>query len=32
MKTRLLRLEYDPDVNCFYLQLKDAPVARSVDY
>jgi len=31
MKTRLLRLEYDPDVNCFYLQLKDAPVARSVD-
>ena len=31
MKTQCLRLEYDPTVNCFYLQLKDAPVARSVD-
>lgn len=31
MKTNLLRLEYDPEVNCFYLRLKKARVVRSVD-
>jgi uncharacterized protein YuzE len=31
MKSKLLRLEYDPEVNCFYLRLKKARVVRSVD-